>query len=80
MGISLTSGRTQQVPTRFLIEEMLDFVDDVVAPLESREEVERVRDILKEGTSADRQIQTFERTGSLEAVVDMLADETMKEC
>ena len=59
---------------------MLDFVDDVVDPLESREEIERVRDILKEGTSADRQIQIFERTGSLEAVVDMLADETMKEC
>ena len=79
-GHLLDLGKTQQVPTRFLIEEMLDFVDDVVDPLESREEVERVRDILKEGTSADRQIQTFERTGSLEAVVDMLADETMKEC
>ena len=73
-------GKTEQVPTRFLVEEMLDFVDDVVDPLESRREIERVRDILKEGTSSDRQIQTFEQTGSLEAVVDMLADETMLEC
>ena len=79
-GHLLGLGKTEQVPTRFLVEEMLEFVDDVVDPLESREEIERVRDILKEGTSADRQIQIFERTGSLEAVVDMLADETMKEC
>ena len=79
-GHLLDLGKTEQVPTRFLVEEMLEFVDDVVDPLESREEIERVRDILKEGTSADRQIQIFERTGSLEAVVDMLADETMKEC
>ncbi len=79
-GHLLDLGKTQQVPTRFLIEEMLDFVDDVVDPLESRQEIERVRDILKEGTSADRQIQTFERTGSLKSVVDMLADETMKGC
>ena len=73
-------GKTEQVPTRFLVEEMLDFVDDVVDPLESRREIERVREILKEGTSSDRQIQTFEQTGSLKAVVDMLADETMLEC
>ena len=79
-GHLLDLGKTEQVPTRFLVEEMLEFVDDVVDPLESREEIERVRDILKEGTSADRQIQIFERTGSLEAVVDMFADETMKEC
>ena len=73
-------GKTEQVPTRFLVEEMLDFVDDVVDPLESRREIERVREILKEGTSSDRQIQTFEQTGSLKAAVDMLADETMLEC
>ncbi len=79
-GHLLDLGKTEQVPTRFLIEEMLAFVDDVADPLGSREELEKVRDILKDGTSADRQLQTFQRTGSLEAVVDMLADETVLDC
>ena len=32
----------------------------------------------EEGTSADRQLRTFERTGDLKAVVDQLIAETME--
>ncbi len=73
-GHLLDLGKTEQVPTRLLIEEMIEFVDDVVDSLDSRQEVEGVRRILDEGTSADRQILTYQKTGSLEAVVDMLAE------
>jgi carboxylate-amine ligase len=52
------------------------FVDDVVDELGSRQEVEYAFKIMREGTSADRQLATFERTGDLKAVVDRLIAET----
>jgi carboxylate-amine ligase len=60
-----------------LIEELLEILSDVVDELGSGEEIEYIRTILKEGTSADRQLRTYQKTESLEAVVDMLAEETM---
>jgi len=65
------------VPLRSLVEELLEILSDVVDELGSGEEIEYVRTILKEGTSADRQLRTYEKTESLETVVDMLAEETM---
>jgi len=44
--------------------------------LGSRKEVEYAFRILIEGTSADRQIATFQKTGDLKAVVDQLVRET----
>lgn len=73
-------GQEKSIPLRFLIEELLEVVDDVVDELGSRQEVESVRNILKDGTSADRQLQTYRETGRLEAVVDRLAAETMAGC
>jgi hypothetical protein len=52
------------------------FIDDVVDDLGSRREVEYAFRILDEGTSADRQLATYHRTGSLETVVDQLIRET----
>jgi carboxylate-amine ligase len=52
------------------------FLDDVLDELGSRKEVEYAFRILAEGTSADRQLATFERTGDLKAVVDSLIIET----
>ena len=69
-------GRQEEVPLRFLMEELLEIVDDVVDELGTREEVEYIRTILKEGSSADRQVRRFQETGSLESVVDMLVEET----
>jgi carboxylate-amine ligase len=54
------------------------FVDDVVDELGSRKEVEYAYRILEEGTSADRQLATFQSSGSLQAVVDHLIEETQE--
>ncbi len=48
----------------------------MVDELGSRKEVEYAFTILDDGTSADRQLATFERTGDLKAVVDQLVRET----
>jgi carboxylate-amine ligase len=70
-------GKRVDLPARTLIREMLEwFIDDVVDDLGSRKEVEYAFRILDEGTSADRQLATYRRTGSFEAVVDQLIRET----
>ena len=75
-GSLIDFGKQASVPARDLIREILEFVDDVVDELGVRSEVEYAHTILEGGTSADRQIATFEKTGSLEAVVDQLIEET----
>ena len=70
-------GKSQELPARDLIREMIEwFLDDVIDELGTRKEVEYAFRILDEGTSADRQIATFEQTGDLKAVVDHLVRET----
>ena len=69
-------GKQMEVPERDLIEEYLAFVDDVVDELGSREEVEYIRTIMKMGTGADRQLQVFEDTGDMKAVMDYIIQET----
>jgi carboxylate-amine ligase len=69
-------GLEEEKPVRDLILEYLDFVDDVVDDLDSREEVESVTRILERGTGADRQLKVFEETGDLRKVVDYMVQET----
>jgi carboxylate-amine ligase len=71
-------GKQIEVPARDLIYELLEFVDDVVDELGSRKELEYIHTILAHGTSADRQLRTFEETGDLNKVVDQLIAETME--
>jgi carboxylate-amine ligase len=72
-------GKEAELPARDLIRELLEwFIGDVVDELGSRKEVEYAYRILEEGTSADRQLATFARTGDLTAVVDQVARETME--
>jgi carboxylate-amine ligase len=71
-------GKLAEVPMRDLALELLEFVDDVVDELESRKEVEYVHTLLREGTSADRQLRVYGQTGSLQAVIDHLAAETVQ--
>jgi carboxylate-amine ligase len=73
-------GKKEEVPLRLLMEELLEIIDDTVDRLGTRQEVEYIRTILKEGTSADRQLQKYHETGDLKAVVDMLAEETIIGC
>jgi carboxylate-amine ligase len=69
-------GKQTEVPERELIEEYLEFVDDVVDELGSRKEVEYIREIMKMGTGADRQLAVFRKTGDMKAVVDYIIEET----
>jgi carboxylate-amine ligase len=69
-------GKQTQVPVRELILEYLDFVDEVVDELGSREEIEYVHKIMEMGSGADRQIRVFEETGDLKKVVDYIIEET----
>ena len=69
-------GRGQEVAMRDLALELLEFIDDVVDELGSRVEVDYVRTILRDGTSADRQLRVFRETGDLRAVVRAIVEET----
>ncbi len=70
-------GKEIEVPMRELAVELLEFVDDVVDALGSRREVEYLQTIIREGTSADRQLRAFAATGHLHQVVDHIAEETI---
>lgn len=70
-------GKEAEAPARELIVELIEwFIGDVVDELGSRAEVEYAYHIMEHGSSADRQLATFERTGDLRAVVDQLVRET----
>jgi glutamate---cysteine ligase / carboxylate-amine ligase len=69
-------GRRQEVPMRDLAIELLQFVDDVVDELGSRREVDYVRTILADGTSADRQLRVYRERGDLRHVVQAVVEET----
>ena len=69
-------GKVMEVPTRELVPELLEFVDDVLDELGSRSAVEYIHTILNEGTSAERQLRIYEQTGDLKEVVRHLVAET----
>src|ERR1700722_6134204 len=69
-------GKSTEVPEPDLIEEYLEFVDDVVDELGSRKEVEYIRTIMKMGTGADRQLDIYRQTGDMKAVMDYIIKET----
>jgi carboxylate-amine ligase len=69
-------GRREEVPFGQLLDELLSFVDDVVDELGSRKEVYYAREIMKQRTGADRQLQVYEETKDLRKVVDYIMDET----
>jgi carboxylate-amine ligase len=69
-------GKQAEVPVRDLIHEYLQFVDDVVDELGSREELNYIHRILEGGSGADRQLRVFQQTNDLKAVVDYIIEET----
>lgn len=78
-------GIEESVPYAKLAEELIEFLDDVVDDLDSRQEVEYVRTILATGSSADRQVAVYKQHGgddnreeALKAVVDNLIAETVE--
>lgn len=79
-GKMIDFGIESEVDSRFLINELLDFVDDVVDDLGSRHALKAIDKILNVGTGADRQLAVFEKTQSLHKVVDYIVDETLRDC
>ena len=75
-GMLIDFGREKEVPERELILEYLEFIDDVLDELDSREEINYVHEILRNGTGADRQLRVFEETKDLRQVVEYMANET----
>jgi carboxylate-amine ligase len=69
-------GRETEVPEKDLILEYLDFVDDVLDELDSRDEVGYVRTMLERGCGASRQLEVFHKTGDLTQVVQYMVAET----
>ena len=68
-------GKEEEVNTRVLIYELLDFIDDVVDPLGSRQAIKYVHQILENGTGADRQLKVYEQNNNMADVVDYLHDQ-----
>lgn len=77
-GKMIDFGKQKEVPTRDLVLELLDFVDDVLDELGSRKEVEHIHKILERGTSADEQLRVYRETNDLTAVVDRMMELTME--
>jgi len=71
-GYLIDFGKEEEVNTRALIYELLDFIDPVIDHLGSRHRIAFVHKILEGGTGADRQLAVFEKTKSLTAVVDYI--------
>jgi glutamate---cysteine ligase / carboxylate-amine ligase len=77
-GMMIDFGKQKEVPTKDLIRELLEFVDDVLDDLGSRKEVEHIHTILDRGTSADEQLRVYKDTNDLKAVVDRLMELTLE--
>src|SRR6476620_9354402 len=74
-GFLIDFGKEEEVNTRVLIYELLDFVDDVVDHLGSRHRLNYVHKILEQGTGADRQLVVFEKSKSLVNVAEYITSQ-----
>ena len=72
----LDLGRNREVPYKKLMYEMLEFVDDVIGDLGSKDHLSAITNIIENGSSADRQLKIFNETNDLKLVVDHLIKET----
>ena len=69
-------GKEEEVPLASLVDELLEFVDEVVDDLGSRQDVEGARRIIEMGPGAERQLRVYRETGDLRAVMDFVVHET----
>lgn len=75
-GKMIDFGKECEVDTQLLMLELLDFVDDVVDELDSRKDIEYIKEMLKNGTGADRQLEIYKQTNDFNKVVDYITDQT----
>jgi carboxylate-amine ligase len=69
-------GKGIEVPLRDLMDEYFEIIDDVVDELGSRAEINYIREILSNGTGADRQLRVWNETHDMKKVVDYIVEET----
>lgn len=69
-------GKREEVPTINLINELLEFVDEVVDDLGCRKELEYISKMCEMGTGADRQLEVWEQSFEPARVVDLIIEET----
>lgn len=72
-------GKQEEVETKSLTYELLDFIDDVVDELGCREFLQPIERALQQGTGADRQRRIYQETGDLRSVVKYVVSETVAE-
>lgn len=72
-------GQQQERPFSELAEEMISFVSEASDALGTSDEVAAIRNIFKEGTSAEKQLEVFKSNNNdPRAVVRWLVEETMR--
>lgn len=71
-------GRKEEVAFPTLINELLEFIDDVVDELGCRTEVNYVYQMLEQGSGADRQLKVYEDTKDLKKVMEYVVAQTKK--
>lgn len=71
-GKMIDFGKEQEVNTRSLILELLDFIDDVVDDLGCRDALKNITKILEKGTGADRQLEVYKKNKNLISVAEFI--------
>lgn len=71
-------GQRKERPFVELAAELVEFVDEAAQIFGTQDQVAKILDIVKDGTSAHQQIKVFEETKDLRSVVDWLMHETMR--
>ena len=73
-------GQGRSLSIRDSIHELLDMVDDVAGDLGTRSDLAYMRNLVDDprGTGADRQIDLYQKTGSIHAVHQFLLQKTME--
>ena len=71
-------GKEEEVPFNTLVQELLEFIDDVVDDLGCRKEVNYVHQMLEQGSGADRQLKVYKKTKDLKKVVEYVVKQTAK--
>jgi glutamate---cysteine ligase / carboxylate-amine ligase len=74
-GYLIDFGKEEEVNTRALIYELLDFLDPVLDHLGSRHRIQHVHKILENGTGADRQLKVYEETKNLGKVAGYINEQ-----
>ena len=75
-GLLIDFGKQAEVPYAHLLDELLEFVDDVVDDLGTRAQIQQAHEIVREGTGAERQLAVYRATGDLRSVMDFVVRET----